>query len=337
MELSIHMDPFAHDDSKSEYDVCTECGSVDECPHDASEDDRQRPSERRFDALDSDYEMVANAPIPLLSEVYNTYGETLSNAELLCQYGFVLEANTNDTLTWTMEEVLDTLACTTDPLRGTVMQTWDGYRDNPEFMDGFDNSTRVLGLSDSSKETAFFINADGQVSIQFWVLLLTISGLETKRVASLLDEAESRHALQSLHSLHIALENQVDNLDDDEDTFGYQMLGQLLSSIEGGYIDVLKHAYTLLVKVCRTRKASTGRRGHGGIEDLADRLDVRHFFLFVKGMFSLSFSNHQSLDIRRKRTRYSLLLALNENLILSSCEASWKDLVESLGHAQPSR
>ncbi|RXW22374.1 hypothetical protein EST38_g3487 [Candolleomyces aberdarensis] len=303
---------------ESEYDVCPECGSVDECPHDVSEEDRQQQrTERKLDAIDPGYEMVANAPIPPLSEVYNTYGETLSNAELLCQHGFVLEANGNDTLTWTVEEILDTLECTTEPLRSTVLRTWGGYRDDPEFMDGFDDSSRLLSLSASSKETAFFINADGQVSVQLWVLLLTISGLQTKQVASLLDEAESRHALQSLHGLHIALENQVDDLDDDEDTFGYQMLGQLLSSIEGGYIDVLEHAYTLLVTVCRTRMANTGRRGHGGIEDLADRLD--------------------SPDIRKKRTRHSLLLALNENLILSSCEASWKDLVEVLGHAQPAR
>ncbi|KAJ2931529.1 hypothetical protein H1R20_g5567, partial [Candolleomyces eurysporus] len=231
---------------ESEHDVCPECGSVDECPHDGNEEGRQPRTGSKSDALDPDYEMVANTSIPPLSEVYNTYGETLSNAELLCQHGFVLEANDNDTLTWTVDEILDTLECTTEPLRSTILQTWGGYRDDSEFMDGFDDSTRLLSLSSaSSKETAFFINADGQVSVQLWVLILTISGLQTKQVASLLDEAESRHALQSLHGLHIALENQVDDLDDDEDTFGYQMLGQLLSSIEGGYIDVLKHAYTL--------------------------------------------------------------------------------------------
>ncbi|KAJ2918054.1 hypothetical protein MD484_g2352, partial [Candolleomyces efflorescens] len=300
---------------ESEYDACIECGSVDECPHDATgAGDRQRPAERRLNTLDSDYEMVVNDPIPPLSEVYNTYGETLSNAELLCQYGFALEANSNDTLTWAIEEILDTLACTSQSLRDTIIRTWDEYRDDSEFIEGLDDSSRILGMSDSPEEAAFFINAEGQVSIQFWVLLLTISGLETKQVASLLDEAESRHALQSLHDLHIALENQIDNFDDDEDTFDDQMLGQLLSSIEGGYVDVLKHAYTLLVKVCRTRRESTGPKGHGGIEDLADRLD--------------------SLDIRRKRTKYSLLLALNENLILSSCEASWMELEESLLHAQ---
>lgn len=276
--------------------------------------------------------MVTNVPISALSEVYNTYGETLSNAELLCQYGFLLEGNDNDTLTWTLEEVLDNLSCTDKSLGTFIYRTWDGYRDDPEFMDGFDDSTRVLLSSDNSKDVGFFINADGQISAQLWILMLTISGIQTKQVASLLDEAESRHALQSLHSLHIALENQVDNLDDDEDTFGYQMLGQLLSSIEGGYIDVLKQAYGLLVTFCQTRKANTGRKGHGGIEDLAGRLDVRRLFYIANR--KNSHWRDQILDVRKKRTKYSLLLSMNECLILNSCEVSWKDLMEALGHAQ---
>ena len=69
-----------------------ECGSVKECVH-----DRQGPP------LVSDYhssdseeeeedvvEMVTNAVIHPSHEVFNTYGESLSNNELLINYGFQL-------------------------------------------------------------------------------------------------------------------------------------------------------------------------------------------------------------------------------------------------------
>jgi len=70
-----------------------ECGSVNECIH-----DRQGPP------LVSDYhssdsegegerhavEMVTNAVAYPAHEVFNTYGETISNDELLINYGFQL-------------------------------------------------------------------------------------------------------------------------------------------------------------------------------------------------------------------------------------------------------
>lgn len=72
-----------------------ECGSVNECVH-----DRQGP------ALVSDYcssdsegddergavEMVTNAVVRPAHEVFNTYGDTISNCELLINYGFQLSA-----------------------------------------------------------------------------------------------------------------------------------------------------------------------------------------------------------------------------------------------------
>ena len=50
--------------------------------------------------------MVSNTVIPPNSEVFNTYGETLTNAQLLNQYGFILDVNENDRLSWTFRDVL---------------------------------------------------------------------------------------------------------------------------------------------------------------------------------------------------------------------------------------
>lgn len=69
-----------------------ECGSVKECIH-----DRQGPplvsdyhsSDSEEDGDDT-VEMVTNAVIHPTHEVFNTYGESVSNHELLINYGFQL-------------------------------------------------------------------------------------------------------------------------------------------------------------------------------------------------------------------------------------------------------
>lgn len=43
-------------------------------------------------------DMVANRLIPAGTEVFNTYGEQLTNAQLLARYGFALDGNENDTV-----------------------------------------------------------------------------------------------------------------------------------------------------------------------------------------------------------------------------------------------
>ncbi|KAK0482183.1 SET domain-containing protein [Armillaria novae-zelandiae] len=84
---------------ESEYDVCPECGSLKECVHD---DDPSPGSED----LEDHFEMVCNMRVPSHGEVFNTYGETLSNAQLLLRYGFILDVNDNDQVLWDIEELL---------------------------------------------------------------------------------------------------------------------------------------------------------------------------------------------------------------------------------------
>lgn len=72
-----------------------ECGSVKECIH-----DRQGPpplvsdyhsSDSEEDEEDDDaVQMVSNAVILPSHQVFNTYGENISNSELLINYGFQL-------------------------------------------------------------------------------------------------------------------------------------------------------------------------------------------------------------------------------------------------------
>jgi len=106
------------------------CGSLDECPHDREDDDdlnfqststgafgkaiaksisaTSRPHTQH--AGDS-YEMVSNTPILPYSEVFNNYGAKLTNAQLLVRYGFALDENENDCITWNWSD-LYTVAAT---------------------------------------------------------------------------------------------------------------------------------------------------------------------------------------------------------------------------------
>ena len=70
-----------------------ECGSVNECIHDEQgpslvSDYRSSDSEGEDDG--EVVEMVTNAVARPAHEVFNTYGEMISNDELLINYGFRL-------------------------------------------------------------------------------------------------------------------------------------------------------------------------------------------------------------------------------------------------------
>ncbi|EPQ56414.1 hypothetical protein GLOTRDRAFT_138148 [Gloeophyllum trabeum ATCC 11539] len=119
---------------ESDFDVCVVCGALDECPHDSETWDASprgsssspmtsrlgllsseiAPSTSadcpsRYDA-DNTCDMVSNIPVIADTEVFNTYGERLSNASLLVRYGFMIEGNEWDSVAWTLEDVSSSLS-----------------------------------------------------------------------------------------------------------------------------------------------------------------------------------------------------------------------------------
>ncbi|TEB38118.1 SET domain-containing protein [Coprinellus micaceus] len=302
---------------ESDYNVCPECGSLDECSHDREGGDHATEVTTASLATSGHvydcYEMVTNTAIPPFGEVYNTYGETLSNAELLCQYGFVLEANENDALTWMVDEVLDAAGISLKSRRASIIQRCSEYL--KEF--DFDDTQCLIQNTDPKKHRQYSINADGQASIQLWILLVTIS---TQKAT-----ADARGMLPLLHELQIALEHQSGGSESDsesEDNIACDsagdhdsMVGALVRSIGDGCFGILESTYRLLVELCRVRKGSIGK-GVQGADDLWDVL--------------------ATLGTHQRRTRSALLLAMNERLILSSCEATWQDLLGVLERSRTS-
>jgi len=140
--------------------------------------------------------MVVNAAIAPGEEVFNTYGASLSNAELLVRYGFMLDANDNDILTWTTEEIWGA-ACAA--LADSQPRRWDteaGYGVCMEILRdwqydaGWAESELVIGTELYENRNRLYMTADGVLSHKLW-LAIALATLQ----ATSLDVAETRQLL----------------------------------------------------------------------------------------------------------------------------------------------
>lgn len=130
---------------------------------------------------DDTCEMVVNLPIGPGQEVFNSYEKGLTNAELLCQYGFILDVNENNVVSWSVDELLHDI---TEPektrsLWEELVSLWPrnlGWDDvqlvfNPSWDDDDDDGVPTLKRANSS---FLHLNADGQISHQLWLFLFTL-------------------------------------------------------------------------------------------------------------------------------------------------------------------
>lgn len=120
---------------------------------------------------DDSCDMVTNAQVYLDDEVYNTYDSTLSNAHLLCQYGFMLDGNSNDVVTWTVDEVQAAIEI---KMEGSV-----AMGDMRRCLDMFDPFPSAIayqlappGEGKHRPATEFTINSEGLLSGQLLAILV---------------------------------------------------------------------------------------------------------------------------------------------------------------------
>ncbi|KAK7035339.1 hypothetical protein VNI00_011870 [Paramarasmius palmivorus] len=170
-----------HVQLESEYDVCPECGSLKQCPHDRDIDSSSGPSsgESNADTEELYYTMTATSYITGngidVTEIFNTYGAQLSNAELMAQYGFILDANEADWIGWDEEEVIEFVQGNKDK-HEVVMELWK------ECQSHFMGDKLVDTIGDSSvfyvpaegagaSRRNLSINSDGRLSVQLLILI----------------------------------------------------------------------------------------------------------------------------------------------------------------------
>ena len=159
--------------------MCTSCGSLSECPHDLEVHGDVSTSAPGADAADPENtcEMVVNATIAPDSEIFNTYGAKLTNAELLVRYGFMLDANDNDTLTWTIDEIWDAAGAALDDLRPRRWDDHAGYGLCVEILRdwqydaGWADSELVIDTEPNENRNPLYMTADGVLSHRLWLAI----------------------------------------------------------------------------------------------------------------------------------------------------------------------
>lgn len=164
--------------------------------------------------------MVVNAAIAPGSEIFNTYGPKLANAELLVRYGFMLDANDNDTLTWTVEEIWDAAGAALDDLRPRRRDDYAGYgacmeilRDW-EYDAGWADSELVIDTERGENRNPLYMTADGVLSHKLWLAIVLAT---LWRQGTAIDVAQTRRLLTRVAWAQIEIEQGQTRVEDDGD------------------------------------------------------------------------------------------------------------------------
>ena len=252
--------------SQSDYNVCPECGSLQECPHDVEDGPQDggrlasKPKENTLvDNHDIFYDMVSNAGIPPGSEIYNTYGEELTNAQLLAQYGFILDVNDNDRLSWTSGEILQVLM----PGRSSRPQVLAYLTDVLSWFAR--NQTLIIQsrliYHKASLEDCFLINGEGSLSHQLWSIFFVVS---LYRRQLLTTNNDLQRMLQAVLNYQMTLEAGLDDEDDDSIS-----LASSIRLSDPRVRDVLYDIGEMCMAVCLQRKLNSGKPGSHALDLLS--------------------------------------------------------------------
>ncbi|PPQ88992.1 hypothetical protein CVT25_005091 [Psilocybe cyanescens] len=300
---------------ESDYNVCPECGSLHECPHDRDDvtdvDTKPGSPKNAEDAHDSCYMMVTNAGIPPQAEIFNTYGETLSNSQLLNQYGFVLQSNDNARLSWTMYHIVQHLVVELFSLdwfpnqerRNIVTYMFQVLSAlEVEEVESLLSSQSDLIYYEDTKEEHFFLKYEG-LSHPLWAILFVLATIRYRHCNGNVDLDPGTLALQTL-KLQTTLEA-LDGNDEDEEQHGNEALSGILKGSDKAAVDILQEIGSLCIALCDHRLRNNGK---------SDSVDEDLFKLL------------DELPPDNTRTRLAVSLVITERSILKSCLAGWQSL-----------
>ncbi|CAK5274516.1 unnamed protein product [Mycena citricolor] len=276
---------------QSDYEVCPECGSLRQCIHDGGED---LPSETWEDDC---LEMISNRPIESGVEVFNTYGEMLSNAQLLLQYGFILDGNENDRVTWTCDEMAEFVHSSLHWDPAPVRQTTDWLQSLS--WEILEESSELVYID---RKHAFCVNADGTVSHGLWLYLA--AALVCSRTGIRGPTSAQEAILSGVEHL-LRCQSGMEQHESPEHISGYTTNGSTIHQLSG-----------LIFSLCRARSAGISR-GEPTIRELGELLD------------SLPEDSAPS-------RRMAVSLALTEKSILETCMFTWQSLAETFVHVSDS-
>lgn len=209
--------------------------------------------------------MVSNTCIPPLTEVFNTYGDDLTNAQLLSQYGFILDMNDNDRVSWTVTEVLHVLApdqYTDKDLEELLTHLRQAVPLIPTNHILFEQSQLVYFNPLTIDE--FCLNSEGKVSHHLWILLLLVACRSVRLYLSV----DFGAYLGGLLDLQVDMESLISADDDDDEVETPRTDG-----FDPELLDLLHRMSSSIATLCLERKHTSGKPGVLNL-DLFDLLDV---------------------------------------------------------------
>jgi SET domain-containing protein 6 len=293
-----------------------------ECLHDRAESPlvpatvsiKSTPRVPTLEDEEDDYHMVSVTAIPPGAEVFNTYGETLTNAQLLTQYGFILEANENDILTWDVEQVLDLITVHDVP---RVLFSWKRLCEE-DWTSVSRSSFLYLVDAEASRSHSLALNGDGKISHPLWIIVALFSLDQTNNAFS---EEASEPMLSHLRSLldtQCCIERHLETEGADGQTDG--------CSYDLAVLKQLEQVCQLIIRLCTDRESKTGVVGFPAtVSDVGEYFDVC-WFLFCD-MSELTRTPCQALPDSRPRTKLALSVVLSELSVLNKCEATWSEML----------
>lgn len=231
---------------------------------------------------ESSYDMVSTCLIPPRTEMFNTYGETLSNAELLIQYGFILDDNDNDRLTWSVEEFRGFLKLG-DATWEQVLVNWQGHLQTESSQHCFLWKDSQIVYFNQIRGEDLCLNPDGRISHQLW-LLVTFCAIAHVQESLWEDQTELSDRISDIVELQLSLERATRHMQDNDDLDNSPGRNptspEKASSLAPQYLGIICAVGKTLVEWCRLKKASSGQT-QSPDSDLGDILDVRERFVYV--------------------------------------------------------
>ncbi|KAH9485669.1 Ribosomal lysine N-methyltransferase 3 [Psilocybe cubensis] len=308
---------------ESDYNVCPECGSLQECPHDKDDltdvEHKLASSENQEDNLDTSLLMVTNAGIPPDTEVFNTYGETLSNSQLLNQYGFMLETNDNMRLSWTMYNVVQELytdlflieRLPTTERRNIVTYMFQVLTAlEVEEVEKLLSTQSDLVYYEDTKEEHFFVKYEG-LSHPLWALLFVLSLIRYRQSNKNFDVDPAALALDVLK-----LQTTLEALEGDDEGQIYENdpVFNKSGKADKAAVELLRGMSNLSVALCDHRGRNSGKPGS-----------------FDYDLFKLL----DELPKGNTRTRLAVSLVITERSILKNCQAGWQSMAKRISSTLP--
>ncbi|KAL1727819.1 hypothetical protein EV714DRAFT_216539 [Schizophyllum commune] len=275
--------------------VCPQCGAFDACPHDSdvpNDLSSQTRPDQTPNAEDPTFDMVTTTYVPPGTEVFNTYGETLTNAQLLLSYGFILKENDNDHLSWDPAEP-DLLG----PDAEGVLHLYRSAlgRLPAGFLAPLLQSELV---EQNTNLPPFSITGEGMLNGSLW-LLLVVQSLMTGHRTAAFGEPTTESIVSRLPAI-IATQLYMEAGDEDRAHMG----------VDESKLDEAAIKLPRLVRaLCRRRRERYFGAGTKAAHEVVAALD--------------------SVPEAWTRTRTAMTLLIGERALLDTCECLWVDLAST--------